>query len=398
MSGRNIDWRDSRQQEKKHNGGGWSAGAPPGHMGISFDHPLLSKREVTRLLDKAHAGDKRALDKLVRHNFRLVAKCVNKLIQSRRLWHLKAEDLFQEGVAGLMRAITKFDTSRDVEFSTYAVWWINQAIRRAIFNQDRTIRLPIHAQEEGLKVWRVYNRLREASGHEPTQEEVQEAYLASLPPSAPIKERPARMAPPPVESLDARVRDFAGRTKDVLSYVDVIHDSGPLVEREVEEEMLREDLLHTVDNLPPREHQALCMRYGLEPFTRPHTLKEVGEALGVSQERGRQIVASATAIVREFMPDGLGPDEGGQAQKELPPRQWFSPRKLQAILEGQNWTRKKLAKRADVGEYTIYQALDSRSTPTHTTTQAIASALRVGIWELYETPAKASAQASPKEA
>ena len=246
--------------------------------------PLLQPDEETELAKRMIDGDEAAKKLLSEANLRLVVS-IAKRYMGRGMQFL---DLIQEGNLGLMKAVEKFDYQKGFKFSTYATWWIRQAITRAIADQARTIRIPVHMVETINKLARVSRRLSQELGREPTPEEI--AKELGIPEDRvreiqKIAQDPVSLETPIGEEEDSHLSDF-------------IEDEGSTAPTDaVSFTMLKEQLLGILDTLTPREEKVLRLRYGLDDG-RPRTLEEVGKEFNVTRERIRQIEAKALRKLR----------------------------------------------------------------------------------------------------
>jgi RNA polymerase primary sigma factor len=241
---------------------------------------LLKPAEELELAQRIEKGDLVAKERLINCNLRLVVS-----IARRYQGHgLTLNDLVQEGMLGLIRAAEKFDWRRELKFSTYATWWIRQAIERGIANKARMIRMPVHVIQRERRISRAERDLALRLGRQPTEEEVIEA--VKLPPK---QVREVRAAARIVASLDRPV----GEDEDV-SLGDLFESDEPQPEELVEVSLRKEALRHAVAELPDREREVVKLRYGIGDGE-PKTIDEVVRRLGISRERVRRIEAEALA-------------------------------------------------------------------------------------------------------
>ncbi|MCL4353788.1 RNA polymerase sigma factor RpoD [Patescibacteria group bacterium] len=246
--------------------------------------PLLTFADEIDLAKKVEKGDRQAKKKIITSNLRLVVSIAKKYV-GRGLTLL---DLIQEGNQGLIRAVEKYDWRRGFKFSTYATWWIRQSITRAIADQARTIRIPVHMVENINRFLRASRKLMQELGREPTPEEVAKA-LDIEPAKAleiiKISQEPASLESPVGDEEDSRLGDF-------------IHDaSAPTLFDAASRELLKEQVEEVLQTLSDRERRVLEERFGLKDG-RPKTLEEVGRMFAVTRERIRQIEAKALRKLR----------------------------------------------------------------------------------------------------
>ena len=249
--------------------------------------PLLNSKEEKELAKRIEAGDELARQKLIQANLRLVVSIAKRYVN--RSPHLSILDLIQEGNIGLSRAVDKFDYRRGFKFSTYATWWIRQAVTRALADYSRTIRIPVHMVETITKYTQTKRRLMQELGREPLPEEIATEMNLDV-----EKVHYIQKISQEVISLETPIGD----DDEDSTLSDFIKDETSMSPDQLANAaLLRDQIKEVLIDLTDRERKILSMRFGLEDNI-PHTLEEVGKVFGVTRERIRQIEAKALDKIR----------------------------------------------------------------------------------------------------
>jgi RNA polymerase primary sigma factor len=248
---------------------------------------LLTPRDEIRLAARIKKGDKAARAQMIKANLRLVVKIAHDYSN----FGLPLLDLISEGNIGLMKAVERFDPKKGGKLSTYAAWWIKQSIKRALANQAKTIRLPVHLVDKISKMKRAGHKLSEQLGREPTDQELADVLGVTRAKVAQLRTISVRPA-----SLDAPIGD-----DDATEFSEIVGDEAALTPFELlRDKTLRQEVRDILEELDPREAEILTLRFGLDG-SKPKTLEEVGRKFKVTRERVRQIQNIALTKLRHVM-------------------------------------------------------------------------------------------------
>ena len=253
---------------------------------------LLTREQEVQLAKRIKKGDEEARSLMIRANLRLVVKIAHDYAR----YGLPLLDLISEGNIGLMKAVERFDPKKGGKLSTYAAWWIKQAIKRALANQSKTIRLPSHMVDKISKMRKAQRSLMQQTGREPTDEEVAsklDVKAATVSQWMTLSLRPS--------SLDAPIGDDGGELGDIVG-----DDKGQLPYDKINDEQLRQEVEELLDKLSRREREILKYRYGLRGAT-VETLEVVGKRFKITRERVRQIQNSAVLKLRSMLDESDQP-------------------------------------------------------------------------------------------
>jgi RNA polymerase primary sigma factor len=249
--------------------------------------PLLTPKDEIRLAARIKKGDRKAREEMIKANLRLVVK----IAHDYSYFGLPLLDLISEGNIGLMKAVERFNPKKGAKLSTYAAWWIKQSVKRALANQAKTIRLPVHLVDRIGKMKRAGHKLSEKLGREPTDQEL--ADVLGMPRAKVAQLRTISIRP---ASLNAPLGD-----DDAIEFSEIVGDENALTPFELlRDKTLRQEVCDILEELDPREAEILTMRFGLDGG-KPKTLAEVGRKFKVTRERVRQIQNIALAKLRRVM-------------------------------------------------------------------------------------------------